>query len=57
MALAELPVKFFPAFRRHDGGGDETVTCLRACLMKPEHLDWMERIVSTLSEAADRVLG
>ena len=30
-----------------------SVTCLRSCLMKPEHLDWIERIWSALDAAAD----
>ncbi len=30
---------------------DQTVTCLRSCLMKPEHADWMDRIWMILSNA------
>ena len=29
----------------------EYVTCLRSCLMKPEHADWLERIWKILDEA------
>jgi len=29
------------------------VTCLRSCLMKPEHLDWAERIWELLNKAAN----
>jgi tyrosine decarboxylase/aspartate 1-decarboxylase len=29
------------------------VTCLRSCLMKPEHLDWVERIWEILSKVAN----
>jgi glutamate/tyrosine decarboxylase-like PLP-dependent enzyme len=29
------------------------VTCLRSCLMKPEHLDWVEQIWELLSKAAN----
>jgi len=29
----------------------EYVTCLRSCLMKPEHIDWVERIWEILSTA------
>jgi tyrosine decarboxylase/aspartate 1-decarboxylase len=29
----------------------EYVTCLRSCLMKPEHADWLERIWKILGEA------
>ena len=28
----------------------ESVTCLRSCLMKPEHLDWLDRIWQVLEE-------
>ncbi len=35
----------------------EYVTCLRSCLMKPEHLDWMERIWHILDEATDEVIS
>ena len=33
----------------------ETVTCLRSCLMKPEHLEWGERIWGLLGTAMDEV--
>ncbi len=35
----------------------ETVTCLRSCLMKPEHREWKPQIVARLRAAADEVLG
>jgi hypothetical protein len=35
----------------------ETLTCLRSVLMKPEHLDWMDRIWDLLSASADEILG
>jgi tyrosine decarboxylase/aspartate 1-decarboxylase len=35
----------------------EQVTCLRSCLMKPEHRDWLDRIWQVLDGAADRVVG
>src|SRR6202048_2055007 len=53
LAVAELPVSFFrllePGVRRDR----ETVTCLRSVLMKPEHLDWIDRIWQILCSAAD----
>jgi glutamate/tyrosine decarboxylase-like PLP-dependent enzyme len=49
LAVAELPVKFWssltPESRR------ATVRCLRSVLMKPEHLEWVERIVELLNAA------
>ena len=54
LALAELPLAFFKnalgAVKKEDSG---TVTCLRSVLMKPEHLDWVDRIWEILQRAAD----
>lgn len=33
----------------------EYVTCLRSCLMKPEHYDWIERIWEILDESVDSI--
>ncbi len=30
----------------------ESVTCLRSCLLKPEHLDWIDRIAGILEDVA-----
>lgn len=57
LAIAELPVRFWEAnlgAMQRDG---ETITCLRSVLMKPEHLDWVERIWDLLSLSTDEVLG
>jgi hypothetical protein len=32
------------------------VTCLRSCLMKPEHLAWIDRIWKALDSATDTAL-
>jgi glutamate/tyrosine decarboxylase-like PLP-dependent enzyme len=47
LALAQLPVRFF---QLNQPGWDRTgtVSCLRSVLMKPEHLDWTERIYGVL---------
>ncbi|MFW6151113.1 MAG: pyridoxal-dependent decarboxylase, partial [Chloroflexota bacterium] len=34
---------------------EDNVTCLRSCLMKPEHLAWMDRIWQLLDQAMDEV--
>jgi len=34
-----------------------TVTCLRSCLMKPEHSDWLERIWAVLDRVTDACAG
>jgi tyrosine decarboxylase / aspartate 1-decarboxylase len=33
------------------------ITCLRSCLMKPEHLDWTDSIYGLICEAADLAQG
>jgi len=33
----------------------ETVTCLRSCLMKPEHQEWVERIWELLGKSLDSI--
>jgi tyrosine decarboxylase / aspartate 1-decarboxylase len=52
LALAELPIAFFKeSFGTMAKGSAETVTCLRSVLMKPEHLDWVDRIWEILEIA------
>mgnify|MGYP000653388529 CR=1 FL=1 len=51
LALLELPATLLMA---HWPGVDfdiDSVTCLRSCLMKPEHLDWCNAIWEILDEA------
>ncbi len=33
------------------------LTCLRSVLMKPEHLDWLDRIWAILDQAAQECMG
>jgi glutamate/tyrosine decarboxylase-like PLP-dependent enzyme len=57
LAVAELPIHFW---ERNLGGmkrDRETLTCLRSVLMKPEHLEWMERIWELLSDSTAEVLS
>jgi tyrosine decarboxylase/aspartate 1-decarboxylase len=52
LALADLPATFFvdlPAGVKRDR---QTLTCLRSVLMKPEHLDWVDRIWEIVQTAA-----
>lgn len=57
LALAEIPVAFFaeqwPDAKQSHG----SFTCLRSVLMKPEHLDWLDRIWAILDEATRECLG
>jgi len=56
LALAELPVDFFDVSGAGIERDRETVTCLRSVLMKPEHLDWIDRIWGILDRVTDEVL-
>jgi glutamate/tyrosine decarboxylase-like PLP-dependent enzyme len=51
LAVAELQVKFWSSLKPESARA--TVTCLRSVLMKPEHLEWVGRIVELLSAAAE----
>jgi len=55
LALAKLPVRFFPAetWRAQSG---ELVTCLRSVLMKPEHSAWIPEIWARLDAATSAAL-
>jgi tyrosine decarboxylase / aspartate 1-decarboxylase len=57
MAKANLPKSLFLEHWPDLEWDQDIVTCLRTCLMKPEHLDWMDRIWKTLDVAANRALG
>jgi len=51
LAVAELPMKFWPDLASESGRS--TVTCLRSVLMKPEHLEWVGRIVEILESCSE----
>jgi tyrosine decarboxylase / aspartate 1-decarboxylase len=53
LAVAELPVTFFDGLASRAGRDRQTVSCLRSVLMKPEHLDWIDRIWDIFQGAAD----
>ncbi|MDP9049752.1 MAG: aspartate aminotransferase family protein, partial [Acidobacteriota bacterium] len=62
LALATLPARFFPpsAWDAEQGEKpmqDETVTCLRSVMMKPEHLGWHDEIWRRLELATMAVLN
>ncbi len=52
LALATLPVKFFEESLKGIELDRDTLTCLRSCLMKPEHLAWVPEIYRILSRIA-----
>ena len=55
LALANLPVRFFPAKTWPDSEQNKTVTCLRSVLMKPEHLAWLDPIWQRIESATEAV--
>jgi tyrosine decarboxylase / aspartate 1-decarboxylase len=57
LALAELPVAFFDSGATGLEQDSATVTCLRSVLMKPEHLDWIDRIWEILDTATTAAMG
>lgn len=54
LALVKLPGNFF----KHApfSVDEDTLTCLRSCLMKPEHLEWMPRIWDILDQSTAIIL-
>ncbi|MCG6866677.1 MAG: aminotransferase class V-fold PLP-dependent enzyme [Thiogranum sp.] len=53
LALVSLPAGLLQEYWREVEFDTPTVTCLRSCLMKPEHADWLERICCILDSVAD----
>jgi len=52
LALIELPTALAAAFVDKLEPDTDTMTCLRSVLMKPEHVDWIDRIIAILENAA-----
>jgi len=44
LAVVELPTAFFKPHLADMTADRETIACVRTTLMKPEHLDWLDRI-------------
>ena len=57
LAVAELPIHFWEKKLGDMKRDRDTVTCLRTVLMKPEHLEWADRIWELLSDATSEVLS
>ena len=53
LALIDLPVAMVRHYWPALGGEEEYVTCLRSCLMKPEHLDWIDRVFAILEASTE----
>jgi tyrosine decarboxylase/aspartate 1-decarboxylase len=56
LAVAELPICFWGENLGSMKRDRETLTCLRSVLMKPEHLDWIDRVWEKLSLSTQAVL-
>lgn len=56
LAVMDYPTALLSeSWKRIKRNGD-TMCCLRSCLMKPEHLDWIDEIWSIISSTADEIL-
>ncbi len=55
LALATLPVRFFPPATWPQAEHAASVICLRSVLMKPEHLAWIDEIWKRLSASVTAV--
>lgn len=55
LAVASFPRALFPNWSIN--WDRDTVVCLRSCLMKPEHLQWLDALWQRLSQATDTVLA
>jgi len=53
LALITLPASMISQYWPDLTLDQDSVTCLRSCLMKAEHLDWLEDIAAILEDAAN----
>jgi tyrosine decarboxylase/aspartate 1-decarboxylase len=53
LAVAELPVTFFASLGPKAQRDRDTLSALRSVLMKPEHLDWVDRIWEIVRTATE----
>jgi glutamate/tyrosine decarboxylase-like PLP-dependent enzyme len=53
LAIAALPATLLSEHWPDIEWDQERIACLRSCLMKPEHLDWIERIWQIIDEVAE----
>jgi tyrosine decarboxylase / aspartate 1-decarboxylase len=52
LALIELPTPLVRHYWPELQANRDTVSCLRSCLMKPEHLDWVDDIAGLLERVS-----
>ena len=56
LAMANLPFELVAKTWHEVERDQDHVTCLRSCLMKPEHFDWIARIWQILTEVANEIM-
>jgi glutamate/tyrosine decarboxylase-like PLP-dependent enzyme len=56
LALAEMPLEFFDCDTVNMKKDRQTITCLRSVLMKPEHLEWLDRIWHILNSVMNSAM-
>jgi glutamate/tyrosine decarboxylase-like PLP-dependent enzyme len=52
LALFQLPLRMWDKNDSQPVSGSEKITVLRSCLMKPEHLDWIDEIWKIIDRTA-----
>jgi tyrosine decarboxylase / aspartate 1-decarboxylase len=57
LAIAHLNIEFFMDDYPEMEPDQNQVTCLRSCLIKPEHLEWVEDIWQVLAQVTDQILA
>jgi glutamate/tyrosine decarboxylase-like PLP-dependent enzyme len=57
LALVEVPVSLALPHLPDTASNSETITCLRSVLMKPEHREWCQRIVTLLEASAEEIVS
>jgi glutamate/tyrosine decarboxylase-like PLP-dependent enzyme len=55
LALADFSRPMVPGELADMEWDAQRLTCLRACVMKPEHLEWMPRILKRLDQATEQL--
>ncbi|MBE9197862.1 MULTISPECIES: aminotransferase class I/II-fold pyridoxal phosphate-dependent enzyme [unclassified Nodularia (in: cyanobacteria)] len=56
LALANVSQQLFVESGEGINWDQDSITCLRSCLIKPEHLDWLERIWQILDSVTNKVI-
>jgi len=55
LATFKYPTRLIKSFWKDIDIDTDYVTCLRSCLMKPEHLDWIEKLWQLIDKIAGKI--